>query len=1021
MSQRLIQLVEERRRAWRRGRNLRGPRAVPWGLVGAAVLVVAGGALLAAHALRLGEAAGTKAEGDALRAATLLQPLVPGARFTVPAAPGVAMLPQPGGAIVVASRMRAGLPVRVDLCRQMADASGRLLPLRLGHRLADVEQWERTAAGRLAVRNVLLVAQGSKATAAMPQVKLAGHAGLPLQLTWTGAAARWLGDGGEGIVRGAAGRVALRDEGWLAWEGGALHVVRRPAAECARAGELVARLYQPDAAAQGRALVTAVAASGAAATAWLAPGSYTVASLPAPELEDEALFAALQAHGLVRLADDGAILLAPPDLPAWRAAAPALRAADLGAWRQVRLDAATASLLRRLYRQADGSYVRQQVALYNSERALLAWRVRAGDPSRWQAEGPVTDAPPPQAARLFAALPQGWQPWTRLAALPGTAATARLALDLPRQPGDAPLTLLLAGRLSAVEGAIVHAYPACDGRACTAPDDVQRLQLAPRPGARRIVLTVQPLDARTFERPGDRQYRHLRVVANRIVWQPLAKPAPAASPRGGAAPALLADRHGTTLWADDATSGAAAAAGLAPLLGLGSGHASGIAGMLARAGGGHARLSLDLPVQALAQRVLDCVALRRGRWQGGMCEGGSAPPPGRKAGVLMLDAENGDILAAAGAGQPHVDAGNWAEAQALDRASPADSALRLPAFQHDGGAHHSPGSTFKVVSALGLELAARGDRRLDALLAGPSLPAINAAARELGFDFATGAPTYPAAARGAYVTNYREQGIDRRAHEGRLGLAQALTYSLNTWFAWTGELSDRTLFGRADGGAPGVQPLETGALDDARPILAAARRLGFERPLRLDGGLLPRDFRWGDYDALQATPARIDPIHTRHELRQMSIGLRMQATPLQMALAAGAIGQGATVAPRLLLELDGRAAADPRPQKLEVRLDRIRAGMKGVIDAGTAAGAFGALPRQVRAGLYGKTGTAPTGTGSATVWFTGWLEPGTLPGQRHRLAFAVYASHSDGTGGRHAAPAIAAILAALAGQSETQR
>ncbi|HEX8606282.1 MAG TPA: penicillin-binding transpeptidase domain-containing protein, partial [Pseudoduganella sp.] len=155
-------------------------------------------------------------------------------------------------------------------------------------------------------------------------------------------------------------------------------------------------------------------------------------------------------------------------------------------------------------------------------------------------------------------------------------------------------------------------------------------------------------------------------------------------------------------------------------------------------------------------------------------------------------------------------------------------------------------------------------------------------------------------------------------------------------------------------------------------------------------------------------------------------GLRMQATPLQMALAAAAIGQGATVAPRLLLELDGRAATQPAPEKLAVRLDRVRAGMKGVIDQGTAAAAFRGLPRQVRAGLYGKTGTAPTGdTGkdgdkggsdSATVWFTGWIEPGSLPGQRHRLAFAVYVSHSEGSGGDHAAPAVAALLGGLSGQ-----
>src|SRR5205823_5248827 len=111
------------------------------------------------------------------------------------------------------------------------------------------------------------------------------------------------------------------------------------------------------------------------------------------------------------------------------------------------------------------------------------------------------------------------------------------------------------------------------------------------------------------------------------------------------------------------------------------------------------------------------------------------------------------------------------------------------------------------------------------------------------------------------------------------------------------------------------------------------------------------------------------------------------------------------------------AVAAP-PQPLGVRLDRIRVGMKGVVDAGTAAGAFrGAELAGVRHGLSGKTGTAPVGDGErATVWFTGWLEPHSLPGQAHRLALAVFVSQSEGTGGEHAAPVAAAVLRHLAGQ-----
>ena len=193
---------------------------------------------------------------------------------------------------------------------------------------------------------------------------------------------------------------------------------------------------------------------------------------------------------------------------------------------------------------------------------------------------------------------------------------------------------------------------------------------------------------------------------------------------------------------------------------------------------------------------------------------------------------------------------------------------------------------------------------------------------------------------------------------------------------------------------------------------------------RLDGGLLPPDYRWSAWDALQASASHIDAIHTRHELRQMSIGLRMQVTPLQMALAAGAVGQGKVIAPRLLLSLDQRQAAVPDMAPVGVRLDRIRAGMKGVIDVGTAAGAFrGARFDPLRRGLSGKTGTSPIGEKGdlATVWFTGWLEPGSLPGQKHRLAMAAFVSHSEATGGEHAAPIVAAVLASALARNQEQK
>jgi cell division protein FtsI/penicillin-binding protein 2 len=622
-------------------------------------------------------------------------------------------------------------------------------------------------------------------------------------------------------------------------------------------------------------------------------------------------------------------------------------------------------------------------------------------------------------------VPQGWGPWLRVGDWPPSAGDATLTLALPRAAsGGETLALMVAGRVTAVEGARLRAAEdACTGRACPGADAVRQFVLELQPGAARVRLTVAPLDMAALALPADQQYRHLRINGGRLAWQAL--PGRAGTQRTPAAtPVSLADRNGLALWSGGAPTDAASGAGLATLLGLRAGMENSIAGMLARLpstdGTHRGRLTLDLRLQAASQAALECIGLHRGRMENGSCQGAQPAPGHRQAGLVVIDTETGDILAAAGAGGPAVSPANWSEVRDFDRADPARSPLRLPAFQHDGGANRSPGSTFKVISALGLELAARRDPGLDALLDGLPLTGINHFAHDRGFAFRTDAATYPASGRLAHITNFRDQQLDRRAVDGRLGLQQALTYSLNTWFAWTGELSDRSLFGRADGGAPDLQPLEPGALSGVRPIVEMAQRLGFGKPLRLDGGLLPADYPWSSWDALQPTPAQMDPIHTRHELRQMSIGLRMQATPLQMALAAGAVGQGRGVNPRLLLELDGQPSRQAPGEALGVRLDRIRAGMKGVVDVGTAASAFrGHEFDSLRRGLYGKTGTAPTGTRDAagrelaTVWFTGWLEPGGIPGQAHRLAVAVFASHSEATGGEHAAPVVAAVLRSM--------
>ena len=85
------------------------------------------------------------------------------------------------------------------------------------------------------------------------------------------------------------------------------------------------------------------------------------------------------------------------------------------------LDAAGLKLLERLHHRADGAYVLKQVRVYNSERRLLAWRLRPNAlGGSWQASaGAVavgaSNAMPLAAARLFDRLLQGWEAWSRVA------------------------------------------------------------------------------------------------------------------------------------------------------------------------------------------------------------------------------------------------------------------------------------------------------------------------------------------------------------------------------------------------------------------------------------------------------------------------------------------------------------------------------------------------------------------------------------------------------------------------------
>ncbi|MFI0444976.1 penicillin-binding transpeptidase domain-containing protein [Actinomadura sp. 6N118] len=133
------------------------------------------------------------------------------------------------------------------------------------------------------------------------------------------------------------------------------------------------------------------------------------------------------------------------------------------------------------------------------------------------------------------------------------------------------------------------------------------------------------------------------------------------------------------------------------------------------------------------------------------------------------------------------------------------------------------------------------------------------------------------------------------------------------------------------------------------------------------------------------------------ELAEAAIGQgRVQASPLMMAVVAGAVADGTWRSPRMVEARLIRRAGDPiRPSHAVPDAAALRAMMRAVVTGGTAAGA------RLPPGMGGKTGTAEVGSGEPShAWFIGY---------RGDLAFSVFVQ-GGGSGPKVAVPVAAAFL-----------
>ena len=791
----------------------------------------------------------------------------------------------------------------------------------------------------------------------------------------------------------------------------------------------------------------------------LAPGRYVAPATPPPRREDAELFDRALAAGLLRLAEDGRIAIAPSDLPLRRLYAsehPEFLAPRDGEpnWSSGKWDGEVRALHRTLYFGASGRYVRQQVEVFNSRQLLVAvrWRPESTTTGDWRAEwggAPLilTAAMPPLAGRLFAEIPRGWEPWRRVARWPALAGRPpvrfHLTLARPARRG-ARLEMLVVGAAPAVTGATVLArQPRClEAKPCSQRETAAHwLRLELDEGATGLELEVQPLPATVFPDAYRYDFAHIQRVGERLVWRDPPVTSNTKPVRPLPAEVTLRDRTGAALLEHGLPTTTAWTLGLAALVGLDPAHEGAVGHTLTRLSEYgmmtvDARLTVDAGIQAAARRAL------LGRLPGVGAAFRPADPYREKrvASLVALDADQGDILAVANFPEPPQGV-TWADLYSFTVGQPRRNPLQIWAWRHDGGGLHPAGSAFKLVDALLLEREAAHRPDLAAALAGLRSAGWAQLPLTRTYDFGADAACYPAHAEGCApwarrpgirydwpgrtaVHNFRggagaESLLEQMQRHGdeRYGLAQALRDSLNTWFAWLVETTDATLLGDpAAPGLAGVRALSSNALHGARPLLDVVTGLGFGAAQDLDGGLLPAG-AIEPGDVLRTTASTLDPMASRTEVRLAALGFRMQVTPLQLAEVAAAIATSRRVAPRLLAELNGRSAGDSEGMALGITTDRIRQGMRLVVDEGTARTAF-ANPRfdAIRPYLYAKTGTADLDETGAmqNAWLVGWLEPGALPGEARRLAFACLISHAAGTGGEECGPVVADWLAALA-------
>jgi len=314
---------------------------------------------------------------------------------------------------------------------------------------------------------------------------------------------------------------------------------------------------------------------------------------------------------------------------------------------------------------------------------------------------------------------------------------------------------------------------------------------------------------------------------------------------------------------------------------------------------------------------------------------------GRKGAVVALDPQTGAIKVMASV--PGYDPNAIGEPGRFTRLNQDQDA---PLLNRNTQAGYTPGSTFKVVTAIAAMDS--GEFTPNSLVSGRNLKPIS----------------------GVPLRNFGGENF------GLITLTDALTHSVNTAWATVGEKLGK------------------------RTMAKYMNRLGFDEPVQVD---LPPEERRASGEFVGGKLIR--PTSGVVDVGRMAIGQdKLNVTPLQMAMVSAAVANGGRLMePHLtdrIVDRDGRTVDRIQPREMSNVMSAQSAGevagmMGKVVEEGT--GTAAALEG---ISVGGKTGTAEVGHSCPNqVWFIAFA-----PLHDPKVAIAVTIECSAGTGGDVAAP-----------------